>query len=392
MNKIRDSKNKWKVTKDKNGNHILRCGNKIINQDYYVYYDDYIRLHNFNIYYSVKSLPPLPSKLVVLDISQFSICSIPYLPSTLRSLTMTWCKIEEINNLPYGLKRLDLSCNRIKDIQRLPETLTYCNLSSNWIINLDKASLYSLSSLKYLSVLGNLIERVDYLPRSIKTFIAVYNRINSIKFFPGTLKFINLKDNRLSRIPTLPRELRYLDVSKNTLSSLPTLPKGLEYIDCSLNKLTGVSLPDKVKTAFLQNNQIKSFKSNVYLERLSLTYNPIEEIYIYPRLQKIIPNDFYYDFHINGYSERVRNGLTITPGIKGVTTDFRHRFAYIYKFISFGRFERISKIMQILNKWILNKKVSDIQKVWKRYWYTPYYSEEYGYEVSRYMIHHQDKL
>lgn len=185
------------------------------------------------------SLPPLPNTLLDLDVQQsFSpsypplpnplppnlellfcgggpaFATIPPLPSSLKSLAITNAPITTLPALPNGLISLLLNQCQIPVIPSLPPNL------EQFHYNFGPATT------------------VPVLPNSIETLIISNAPVTSMANIPNSVGYLGIDNTNLTTLPPLPASLYYMDVPDNNLVGLPPLPNNLLVLICENNQIT----------------------------------------------------------------------------------------------------------------------------------------------------------
>ncbi|KAM3965563.1 leucine-rich repeat protein 1 [Aphomia sociella] len=182
---------------------------------------------------SVTSKDIAPTKLIILDRSEFPSKGLPRTLETLHIVGLKLCNFRRDILLLRHLVVLNLSNNEMETIP--PEFGRMPNINE---LHLANNQLGTREEVDWRWLLG---------PQLIKVLKLLDLSGNKLKYLPKSIwklqKLVTLKldDNLLTRLPaTLGRinSLRYITISKNMLSSLPCsmLQCRLEYIDLSSNK------------------------------------------------------------------------------------------------------------------------------------------------------------
>ena len=211
------------------------------------------------------------------------------------------------------------------------------------------------------------------LPEGLTELCCGGNRLTSLPPLPSTLTKLYCENNQLRELPPLPSSLVLLHCGSNQLSSLPSLPPSLTHLNCPYSKLDSLPpLPPTLTNLYCWGNQ---------LTRLP----PLPQ-----SLTKLWCGD---------------NQLTSLPPLPSPLTElFGDRNKFPPRYIDkcqlkptkelrlIIRLDRLRVARSILERPVGNQAARNIQRVWKRYWWKPYFDEGLGYEVSRYMISHRSRL
>jgi Leucine-rich repeat (LRR) protein len=187
----------------------------------------------------LRSVPPLPDDVTVLQVARHAI--------------VDW------TNLPAGLKSLDASSNDLADLPAgLPSGLIDLRLADNRLAMMSEALPPALKNLNLAS--NPSLRTLPRLPDSLRALDASMSGLTELPvYLPPNLETLTLFRNSLTRLPdALPASLRSLVVPNNALIELPrSLPPGLRHLDAKGNRLTALpSLPDSLEALYVTSNQI----------------------------------------------------------------------------------------------------------------------------------------
>jgi Leucine-rich repeat (LRR) protein len=193
----------------------------------------------------LRSIPPLPDDVTVLQVERHAI--------------VDW------TNLPPGLQSLDASFNDLTDLPTgLPPGLIDLRLGGN---RLTVISQPLPPGLKNLNLLDNSIETLPGLPDTLEILDASMNRLTELPArLPPRLEKLTLFRNSLTRLPeALPASLRSLTVSNNHLAALPpSLPQGLVHLDAKSNRLAALpALPDSLEALYVTSNLLQELPDSL---------------------------------------------------------------------------------------------------------------------------------
>lgn len=179
--------------------------------------------------------------LETLDLKNCNIISIFGLEKckNLRSLSLYGNKITNIDFIPDSLKELNISNNKITSLSKLPSNLESLYIGQNNIKKLPPLPL-SLQNLHINNTLITNIETVFKLQKLRELNISNLG-IESIESFPNTLERLVCSDNNLKKLPSLPPNLKTLNCSNNLLTNLPKLPSTLTFLLASKNLIKDIS-------------------------------------------------------------------------------------------------------------------------------------------------------
>ena len=215
----------------------------------------------------LKSLPPLPSNLRSLNISDVFHASVPgkypktwpaglrelnishnnlrklpdNLPDTLTTLAAASCGLTRLPKLPQSLEKLHVAGNRLDVLPGgMPPGLRVLDASSN---NFTGISAGGLGSLTELNLSNNPLGFVPHLPRGLTRLHLDGAELLGLPRLPSGLVELSVKGNMLERfIGALPPGLKILDAGSNPFfKELPGLPDGLERL--SINRTSVSALP-----------------------------------------------------------------------------------------------------------------------------------------------------
>jgi len=190
------------------------------------------------------------------------------------------------SSLPSGLKIL--FCVQNPNLEELPVLLptglqlficNFCNVKS--LPRLDR-----LEKLTLLTCSHNKIVNLSNLPNRLHSLSCFDNKLKSLPPLPNTLAHLRCENNQITSLPPLPERLDTLICGNNQLESLPTLPVTLKVLSCENNQLKSLpELPNSLSELYCENNPITDFSNMfdeklVHLEKLSLSLDQLEEIYV----------------------------------------------------------------------------------------------------------------
>lgn len=169
---------------------------------------------------NLKTLPPLPNNVKILNISFNQLRTLPRLPDSLKLLFCTHNKLTSLPSLPNSLNSLYCSVNKLTSLPTLPNTLDslYCD----------------------------------------------HNKLTSLPTLPDSLYLLHCHNNKLTSLPSLPDRLKYLNCDYNELTTLPTLPDSLVLFTCENNKLREEYYRNEYENEFMEDyiNRIRDLENS----------------------------------------------------------------------------------------------------------------------------------
>ena len=150
---------------------------------------------------SVRRLPPLPSTLIQLNISETRISELPSLPEGLEVLWCAHTNLRRLPPLPQTLRYLDISCTDVDSLPELPENLETLLIGTTLISELPQR-----------------------LPRRLRTLVCKFSGLEKIPPLPETLKILDISSTSIWELTGVPSGLQVLDISCTDIKELPSLP------------------------------------------------------------------------------------------------------------------------------------------------------------------------
>ena len=143
-------------------------------------------------------LPPLPTSLRFLIVTENRLVELPDLPDTLRELVVDKNELKKLPKLPNGFHFLDVKKNQLESLpKQFPSSIVSLGLTHNAL-----SEIPSLANTQVESVgLG-------------------FNTISTLPAFPPTLRKLGCSNNKLTEIKGLPNHLHVLNCSNNCLRVL----------------------------------------------------------------------------------------------------------------------------------------------------------------------------
>jgi Leucine-rich repeat (LRR) protein len=240
------------------------------------------------------------------------------------------------------LKMLDLGENRIENLERLNfEGMTGLyglRLMNNYISNVTRDVFAELSGLQILNLARNKIEYVDSeafrgnpMLQAIRLDSNLLEDMSTSFANISSLLWLNVSDNMIERFDYsyMPSQLQWMDLHKNAIIDLGVAqPQSrLLTLDASFNRLRRINarmVPDSVELLFLNDNQInvvepQTFVAKRNLTRVDLYANQIVRMELSAFQLTQVPNDrLLPEFYIGG-----------NPFVCDCTTEWLQRINYL---------------------------------------------------------------
>ncbi|XP_058799434.1 toll-like receptor 6 [Phymastichus coffea] len=189
------------------------------------------------------------------------------------------------------LKMLDLGENRIEQLERSNfEGMTGLyglRLMNNYISNITRDVFAELPTLQILNLARNKIEHVDSEAfrgnpslQAIRLDSNILEDMSTSFVNVSSLLWLNVSDNMIERFDFgyLPSHLQWMDVHKNAIIDLGRAPPHpnlrLQTLDASFNRLTRISshsIPESIELLFLNDNEIHSVDPQSFVGKRNLT-------------------------------------------------------------------------------------------------------------------------
>ena len=237
-----------------------------------------------------------------LHLSQNKIKIIPNEIEALKKLTSLSINSCQLTDLPdnigqlYNLRTLLCASNAIESIPAsLNEisNLTDLNLNKNFLSKYELKKIFSISSLKYLSVSKNKINKISSNIQNLFQLESLNLSKNKIKAIPeeiGLLKRLKTLDLSKNKIDSIPQQLfclnhlNILNLSNNEISKLPdTIHKSTRLVSLDISDNFLLSIPSALtylpylKQLDLRENFIK--KTNFMIKMFNEKVNIITSDY-----------------------------------------------------------------------------------------------------------------
>jgi Leucine-rich repeat (LRR) protein len=181
----------------------------------------------------------LPEGTKVLQIKNLSkLESLPPFPSSLEEIYITNVPIKSLPMLQgcSGLRILVCKDTHIHSIPELPATLEHLDCSENlYLKNLPE--LRYLTNLKYISLEDSRIERLETLPDSVQVLKLNYSRIKMIRNLPENLKILECNYCPIKSLDQFPQGIQKIHLYWTLITHIPPLPEGLLefHYDCHMS-------------------------------------------------------------------------------------------------------------------------------------------------------------
>lgn len=214
--------------------------------------------------------------------------------SSIQDLQLSGNNLE---NVPSALKDMgimkmvDLGENRIQTLERSNfEGMTGLyglRLMNNEISNITRDVLAELPALQILNLARNKIEQVDPeafrgnpMLQAIRLDSNALEDVSSCFVNVSSLLWLNVSDNMIERFDYsfMPPQLQWMDVHKNAILDLGTVSPSsqhrLQTLDVSFNRLKKIaprSVPASIELLFLNDNQIHSVEAQSFVGKPNLT-------------------------------------------------------------------------------------------------------------------------
>ena len=187
------------------------------------------------------------------------------------------------------LKMLDLGENRIENLERSNfdgmTGLYGLRLMNNYVSNISRDLFAELPALQILNLARNKIEHVDGeafrgnpMLQAIRLDSNLLEDISTSFTNISSLLWLNVSDNMIERFDYsyLPLHLQWMDLHRNAILDLGTAQPNsrLQTLDASFNRLTHIashSVPESIELLFLNDNLIHTVDPQTFVGKRNLT-------------------------------------------------------------------------------------------------------------------------
>lgn len=166
---------------------------------------------------SLKSLPRLSKKLIVMDVEYNALDSLPSLPATLEVLHCDFNNLNILPALPNSIVNLTCSNNHLFSLPSLPSKLAIVDAQNNSLTSLPQLT----ANLRELYCQNNHLTSLPAFPDSLTKLVCNYNSLSSLPQVPKSLKQLWCSHNQISKLPPIPLYIQSLNISSNPISCLP---------------------------------------------------------------------------------------------------------------------------------------------------------------------------
>ena len=169
-----------------------------------------------------KRLPKIPPNIKELTIYDGTrLKSLPPLPSNLRILNLWHCReftAEEYATLPTTLKTLSITAMSVRDITALPQWITRLSLTGT---DCEEIPAGTFPNLQYLIVSNSSVHTICVPPRVEDIILGYLPNLTELPSFPSTLKSLRLSNVPITMLPPFPNI--HVNVCMDTTNLPPEL-------------------------------------------------------------------------------------------------------------------------------------------------------------------------